>query len=221
MLTVCCVFNKSQSYDDEYVVKLRSMAERYISQSHNFYCITFENILFVDCIVPPVDLPGRWLKLALFHPDLAVLGNDVLYLDLDLIICNSLDDLLSVQGSFCAPRSRVKRIDGSPIMSSNLMRWRGNYSHVWTYFIQNQASIDTTLDDRSVIESAIQSDWTDLTAALPKNYFLHWIRDGLYRFESTQLLQQIYPECAIIDFGGIPKPHEAVAIRPFLNQLWR
>lgn len=222
MLTVCCVFDPNRFYGEEYVVKLRSMVSKHINASYNFYCVTSEYIPFVDCVQPPVKLSGRWLKFCLFHPEMAtILGDDILYLDLDTIICGSLDNLVDLPGSFLAPRSKFRAIDGSKLMLSNIMRWRGQHNHVWTYFTQNESSIDKTLDDYSIIENAIGESWIDLLDLLPRNFILDWTENGLRYFESLDDFRKTYPECAIITFNDIPKIREAAMFRSFLDQIWR
>ena len=110
MITVACV-RTGTKYSIGYVLKLAAMCARHLSQTHRFVCLTdrpgdFSGIETVD--VSPTGLRGWWAKMALF--DFTARSSDrVLYLDLDMVVCGSLDPLaaLNVEFGVCANFTRA------------------------------------------------------------------------------------------------------------------
>ena len=98
MLNVVCV-RTGQKYSPEYVYKLKSMVERHLKQEHKFYCIT-ENpvqVQGVETIPAPIQIADSWAKIGLFTAQLkkVALGDKMLFLDLDVVITGSLDNLIA------------------------------------------------------------------------------------------------------------------------------
>lgn len=99
MLTVCCV-KWGKKYPVEYVTKLEAMVKRNLSVAHEFVCFT-DDPGSVKCKARklPPGLDGWWNKIYLFKRGL--FEGRVLFLDLDVVITGSLDELVSVQSRFC------------------------------------------------------------------------------------------------------------------------
>lgn len=220
MLTVCCVYTKSAKYNEDYVIKLRSMVLRNLSKPHNFVCLTKENVPFVDCITPPEDLPGWWGKLNLFHPN-TDLGGDVLYFDLDTVILKNIDMLVDLPGTFIARRSVNTKPGMAKRMSSSIMRWRGEFSSIWTHFNNNRNRINFNLDEQSIIQNVVNDIWVDMEDILPEDFILEWMYDELNIIYEQKNLDAIYPNCAIICFGGEPKPHELANANQIVMEHWQ
>lgn len=220
MLTVCCVYAPSTVYKDDYVIKLQLMVNRHLSVPHRFVCVTDESVPFVECIAPPVTLPRWWGKLVLFHPDLDV-GDDVLYLDLDTIVLKNIDALAHIEGTFAAYRSRNIRPEQRKRLSSAIMRWRGDFSHIWTFFSNNRTKINMNLDEQSVIQAAIEDRWVDIVDVMPEDYIVEWMYDEIRFIQTPATFEKIYPNCAIICFGGSPKPHELSNGNKIVMEYWK
>lgn len=111
MITVCCFLwhdpaaqrRHVYSYGVRHVRTLRSMVARHLQQPHRFVCVTDRAGLFaVDRgietvpLAPATHLPGtRYAKLMLFRRNIAeLLGERILYLDLDTVITASIDPLV-------------------------------------------------------------------------------------------------------------------------------
>jgi hypothetical protein len=75
--------------------------------------------------LPEVRLDGalgkRWPKVGLFRPDLGGLNGMTLYLDLDIVIVDSLDRFFTYPGRFCILREWQDRHMGYG--NSSVMRW--------------------------------------------------------------------------------------------------
>lgn len=94
-LTVACVlwvgrWRKPRNYSDAWVRRLQAMVARHLSIPHRFVCLS--NVA-VPCERIPLTegWPGWWSKIELFKHDL---GARVLYLDLDVLVTGSLDEIV-------------------------------------------------------------------------------------------------------------------------------
>ena len=177
MLNVVCVLRNGgkTGYNADWVAKLQQAVSRNLSQSHRFFCMS-------DCEVPVerIELEtgdwGFWSKLQLFRPGLFT--GPTLYLDLDTVICQSIDPVL-------------ERIQNQPfvmwyeadkqIHSSAFMYWHGDHSHLWDLYKSQPLTHWTSLyatpplyGDQAIISEATQH--TLLTDHCPPKWF--HIADG-------------------------------------------
>ena len=104
MLTVACVLKEGGVYDASHVERLREMVAQALSISYRFVC------------VDDSPLPGWWAKISLFEP--GRFQGRVLYLDLDVTVTGSLDDLASFPAPFVAIRDFI-----NPGLNSSVMAW--------------------------------------------------------------------------------------------------
>lgn len=93
-LTVACVLKAGGIYDRTWVDRLRRGVVQHMNAKHRFVCLTDMD---VSCEAIPLvhGWPGWWSKMELYRLD-----GPVLYLDLDVVITGSLDDLIAAD---CAP----------------------------------------------------------------------------------------------------------------------
>lgn len=96
-------------YGPEYVNRLRAGVARHLRRPHRFVCFSDDTAgLEPDLDVfplPPLGLPAghndrRWQKLSVFRRDLADLSGTTLFLDLDLVIVDSLEPFFELPGAF-------------------------------------------------------------------------------------------------------------------------
>jgi len=88
-------------YDSSYVNRLNRMADRYITEPHRFFCYTDDPTGLDDGIeiieIPPDELlEGWWNKVGIFKRSMPYEGR-CLYLDLDTVIQNNIDDLVNYE----------------------------------------------------------------------------------------------------------------------------
>lgn len=91
-----------------YVNHLYHMVEKHLSLPHRFVCFTDDGKGVEKGVeifpLPPLDdtkvIDRGWKKLGLFADTLADLQGEALFLDLDVIILDSLDDFFKVPGKF-------------------------------------------------------------------------------------------------------------------------
>ena len=87
-------------YGPHYVNRLRNMVSRHLPRPHRFVCFTEDPTGIEKGVeifpLPPLKVPenfypSAWLKLAFFQDGLANLKGPTLFLDLDLVILDSID----------------------------------------------------------------------------------------------------------------------------------
>jgi len=97
MLNVICV-RVGQKYTPDYVYKLKNMVSRHLEEKHRFLCMTDNafQVPGIDTIMAPVPIADSWCKIGLFASNLMTVekGERCLYLDLDVVITGSLDQLI-------------------------------------------------------------------------------------------------------------------------------
>jgi len=132
MINIACVLRSGGKvgYDATWVEKLQRAVSRNLSTPHRFVCVS-------DCDVPceRIELEpigkGFWSKIQLFKPKLFV--GPVLYLDLDTVICNSLDPIIE--------RIQTQKFvmwyeADKHIHSSAFMWWQEDHSWLWDLYQQ-------------------------------------------------------------------------------------
>lgn len=105
-ITVACVWNKSATYTVEYVENLYEMVRKHCPIPFSFVCITPHNdlpdgVIRMQSPLSQKHHSGWWHKVGLFSPDLFGPSSRVLYLDLDVVITGSLEEILRADDPFC------------------------------------------------------------------------------------------------------------------------
>ena len=96
MRNVVCI-KWGDKYSAEYVNKLYGMVQRHLSLSYRFVCLT-EDSTEIDSEIETLplirtDLKHSYTKLQLFLNPLHDIRGQILFIDLDTVILNSIDDL--------------------------------------------------------------------------------------------------------------------------------
>jgi hypothetical protein len=137
-LTVACVLrtpldlnhsSKQKSYSADDVLKLKKAVSNFLTIDHDFVCLTDQYDIPVDTISLIGDTPTWWAKLELFRPSL--FNTPVLYIDLDMVICNELDSL--VKGCYGSKFLMLKD-PKEKTPGSGMMYWEGDYSYLWELY---------------------------------------------------------------------------------------
>lgn len=120
MLTVACVLRSGPEFRVEHVSALAAGVRQHLSLAYHFICLTDlvhqVSDAGIDALPLAHDWPGWWAKIELGRPGL--FEGPVLYLDLDTVICGSIDDIavdhyFTVLENFWAPHR----------IGSGLMAW--------------------------------------------------------------------------------------------------
>lgn len=132
MVTVACVeVGDYQGLGDEYVERLWSMCDTWLTEDHRLVCLTDDPSRHDCCETIPVrlGLPGWWSKIELFQP--GQFDGRVLYLDLDTVIVNSLDELVKTKGIIHLDQWGWKE----KVYGSGCMVWdAGEHQDIWERF---------------------------------------------------------------------------------------
>lgn len=141
-------------YSSEDVNNVYKMVKKNLDLPFEFYCFT-EDADGLDKDIKVIentleyDLDGVWNKLLLFKEDLMPKGIK-LYLDIDIVIQNSINNILSymhpgltkikcfwksIEYTDGTPERRDERWDMN--YNSSVMLWEDNLNHIWEHFIED------------------------------------------------------------------------------------
>lgn len=209
-LTVACVWWGTQ-YGIDYVENLLAGVKRNLTVPFDFVCITPHTEVPEGVIrmSPPLgnNSEGWWQKVGLFSPDLFGPSQRVLYLDLDVVIIGSLDEIVRSEDPFC--------------MIENFGPNKGHAAHnssvvLWTP-TEKTAEIFTKFDAGVMKELHGDQCWI-------------WrvMQDEIRDFERYQCVSFKYErhpqwhhatdDTAVVIFHGQPKPHNCGNVR--LMKVW-
>lgn len=149
MITVACV-KWGDKYSSDYVNRLEKMVAKNLTVKHKFVCIT-DDITNLECdtILPTneFELEGWWAKMFLYRP--GMLSGRVLYLDLDVVIQNNIDELVGYTDSLCGIYTKWNEVETGddyhygtlrnkrPFNSSVLTFNAEDYHWVWDHFVSD------------------------------------------------------------------------------------
>lgn len=142
-------------YGPEYVNRLYGMVRRHLTGDFNFVCLTDDATGIrpeVQCLpIPPLNLnlkpgqrDGAWKKLTTFEADLHGLRGTALFLDIDIVIVDSMDGFFSQPGDFLIIRDypRFWRSRKRIIGNSSVYRFAlGAHADVLAHFRANMAQV--------------------------------------------------------------------------------
>lgn len=218
-ITVLCV-KFGTAYTTDYVIKLRNMVARQLTVPHEFVCLTDDAtpIEGVRLIVQPNSnyQRGWWYKVHMFDPNLAVSGT-ILYFDLDVVITNRIDKLVSKNGQFYGIRDFNRKFNkGYNCLNSSVMSWfHGDHSIIWEQFSKLPSEAMRTHGDQDWIWRIAKSKITFWPDSWVLSY--KWevrdreelvVIDGKRNFASKLDEPIIADDCCVLVFHGEPKPHE-------------
>lgn len=230
MITVLCV-RFGNKYNSEYVEKLRNMVSRHLTVPYEFVCLTDSQhpIPGVKSIVRPNEGYNRgwWHKVHMFDPGLGLSGR-ILYFDLDIIIHDNIDKLVSDdKDTFWGIRDFNRKFHpGWSALNSSALSWiGGQHTELFTDFKADLTRAQKLHGDQDWIWQQAKSKikfWPDSWIQSYK-----WeIRDksevimqnGKRGFKITR--NPVIPaDCAVCVFHGDPNPHDVQD--PYVLDNWQ
>tara|TARA_B110000858_G_C17796889_1_gene472941 strand:- start:104 stop:754 length:651 start_codon:yes stop_codon:yes gene_type:complete len=203
-IDVYCV-NVGTKYGSEYVYKLKSAVEKHLKLPHKFWCITDKPELYPFSIQSD-DLPGYWNKISIFKHT-----GTCLYFDLDVIIHNNIDKLVSntyklINPVWKDPRKAKFVSDrpdiGTSLNNSSVMTW-SNETKIYEKFIKDPEYYIFKYDgdDRFLShETTFKTFDTDI---------IYSYRDGAHwQFDNTNFKYR--PEYSVALFHQKPEIHDCL-----------
>ena len=218
IVTVLCV-RFGNKYGRDYVERLRNMVSRHLTVPYEFVCLTDDQhpIDGVRSIVQPNGnyQKGWWHKVHMFDPTLPIKGR-ILYLDLDVVIHNSINKLATFHtNDFMGIHDFNRKFYANwHNLNSSVLAWNhGSQNHLWNQFKTNP---------KDAMRLAGDQDWIwKLSKDRIKFWPKEWIQSYKWEIRSREELAVIngkrqfkdvrndivvHPDCCVAVFHGDPNP---------------
>lgn len=214
MLNVVVV-QVGDKYTDEYVDRMRHMVKRHLKMDHNFIVLGNDQL----DVVPA----SWWHKIRVFSEDIP---GQILYLDLDQIILKPLDDLLD---KFDPDKLTCYRdhIDwhGCKFGSAFMYFPGGKFNKVFHNFLNLEyiERIELMIkydkiggDQRFIYDNMFHGDIEYMEDKMGYRPVLS------YKFDGLDDIQRIPDgDTYIVNFHGVPKPHQIIDKHKWISDNWR
>lgn len=135
MIHVVCL-KWGNKYGIEYVNRLYSMVKKNLTVPFEFHCLTEDSEgvrpeVLIETL-PELELHTWWYKLLIFKEGFLGFSNEdkILFLDLDIVILNSLDPLVSYSDEFCISADTTEQTYNSSVMCF----YANKYPFIWESF---------------------------------------------------------------------------------------
>jgi hypothetical protein len=219
MLNVLCL-KYGTKYSADYVNKLYNMTQRHLTVPHRFVCFT-ENSTGLNPNIEIRSLPhdssikGWWWKTFLFKADHFAKGDVNLFFDLDIVIVNNIDKLVTHPGTFLGFEDPGKIYSRTSRLNSSVMRWSsGEYSDIWQTYLTDRQQSRGLHGDQDWIWRLHQN----AIAFYPDKWIQSYkwqvrSHSELQRFGAVQKFKDVKnptidPETSILVFHGTPNPED-------------
>lgn len=202
----------------DYVNRLYGMVSRHLSLPFRFVCFTEDGDGIRDEVevqpLPELDLPigtpeRGWRKLTVFKEDFGGLSGTTLFLDLDVLIVDNIDDFFMLKGDFLIAHDKKNpsKIEGN----SSVFRFEiGQHAEILSHFeqhleaVKNQVRHEQAYLSREINKIGKLKYWQDA-----------WVPSFKYRccpswIKSWFQAPSIPKGAKIIIFHGLPNPPEAI-----------
>lgn len=226
-VTIVCV-KWGTLYNSEYVNRLYSMVKRNLTMEFDFYCITDDSTHIrseVICKPCPIDWlhnvgsnENQWYKESMFVPG-TLPERTTLYLDLDVVIVSSLDELVSQEDHlWCMTRDFLKK--DIPTFHGAVMVFNPKYWYEFFDFFQAKVKSGYKLirgNEQPLIALYHMINKYKNFKVLPNEYVWSF-KYGHLRDEVNVYNSHIYrgykpPTNGIIcSFHGFPSQHQIVEL---------
>jgi len=204
-------------YGADFVNRLYAMVSRNLTIPFRFVCFTEnEKGIHPDVVILPLpslglpdNIPERgWLKLATFKESIEGLTGTALFLDLDVVIVDNIDEFFTFEAEFalCFDEKKKAQLIGN----SSVYRFEvGKHADVLNYFLKNFDSIKTQHRNEQAYLSA-QMNAKKALKFWPREWTPSFKYHCIPKFPLNFFKEPFIPEGAkIILFHGKPEPHEA------------
>lgn len=199
--TIACILKAGGDFEERHVVRLRNALARNLTLPYEFVCLTDrpEEIPGVKSI----EILGSWNRLELFRPGLFEEGR-VIYFDLDTLILQNIDDLLSLGKGFhvLRPWDEKNRLAGLHVPA--LMAWE---SRQFGFLYQGGEG-----DDRECISRGLMAQGVQVRALQDEI-------PGIYSYKRSCVGDRLPRDARIVCFLGRPRLHECKD--SWVEEAWR
>lgn len=226
-------------FSADYVNRLHRAVTRHLSFPHRFVCLTDNTAGLNPAIetypIPqmPVDTSGPergWTKILTFSEQLYDLHGLCLFLDLDVLVMNNIDEFFTYPGDVLIIKDWLKR-DGTG--NSSVYRFEvGKHADVLNEFQRSWPDVKNQFRNEQEFISAVLNKkgalnyWPDSWCKSFKRHCMHSFPMSLIK------TPQLPDDAKILVFHGHPNPDEALAGRtgkwyramrptPWIKNYWR
>jgi hypothetical protein len=202
-------------YGAHYVNRLYHGVKNNLNRPFRFVCFTDDDAGLEEGIesfaLPPITIPAEhtvspWRKLSLFSKDLADLSGKTLFLDLDVIIVDSLDGFFDYSEDFSIIENWTQKgrgIGNSSVYCFNI----GQHAEILEYYESNQDEVFAKYSNEQIYLSLNIKDKQYWPEAWCKSFKFHAIPRGIKRL----FVEPSIPNgCKIVVFHGYPNPDQAM-----------
>ena len=221
MKNVLCI-KWGSKYSADYVNRLYNMVERHLSLSHRFICLTEDPMgLNAEIEARPLlrtDLKYSYTKFELFEKELHDITGQILFLDFDVVINNSIDNLFLFE-----PDAKFVGIQDWKIdcINASCMRFNvGDHSYIidnWYEAVRTRFTVeeyfDTSLNGKKNLYHDLNSfppavyrgdqEWTTRQLKEHNVDITYYPSDWLQSYTCGYTMNS-----KVVVFHGTPKPHE-------------
>jgi len=230
-ITVLCV-KFGNKYGMEYVERLRNMVSRHLTLPYEMVCLTDDHhsISEVRSIIQKNAgyQKGWWHKVHMFDPNLDIQGK-ILYLDLDVVVCNNLNKLAQLTGNgFYGIRDFNRKFYPSwNHLNSSVLCWtHQQHSDIWNEFNKDRYTAMRLQGDQDWIWKVAKNrikfwpnEWIQSYKWEIRSRDELVDRTGRRGFKTIRSDINPHPECAVAVFHGEPNP--ADVNDKFVVDNWR
>ena len=237
-LKVVCV-KWGNKFPADYVNRLYSMVRRNLSLPCRLVCLTDNK----EGLIPEIGIIKLqqkfeycWTKIELFRPDVFSEEDLCLYLDLDVVITDNIDDLITFEPEkrfiglydWYSPRRH-------PHYNSSVMRFYGNsHSDLYRSLVEKlgngtvrwEREFDAYLgsNDKVVLwegdrRYGSDQEWISAHVYPEKEIKAHSFPKKWIRSYKKHGRKRVPKECGIMVFHGFPKPHEVD--NDYVKECWQ
>lgn len=221
-------------YGPEYVNHLHAGVQRHLARPHRFVCFT-DDAQGLDAgievrPIPDLGLPEgqrdlRWRKLGVFSEKLADLSGTTLFLDLDLVIVDTIDPFFELPGRFLIirdddlfRRKPLRRLNPArdrflhSVGNSSVFRFEiGAQRYILDAYVADPKGAAARYEISQQFQSAQLAAHGDL-AYWPRGWCVSFKNDCVPRgLASFRRDPQVPPGAKMVVFAGSPKMSEVLA----------
>ena len=212
-------------YPPSYVNRLYGMVQRNLSIKHRFICFTdntdglsqkVESMPLPELGVSiPVNVPGKWRKTALWQKNLFGLQGIAVFIDLDSVIVDKIDDFFTLgkPNDVILTRNWLKPFRN--LGQTTLFRFPvGEHSYIHEDFIKEPQAI---ADSHQFEQHYVTSQIKDSRSPQPLLFWPEkWVRHYRVHCLGNNYLRRYFqpaklpPGSRVIAFPGVPNPEESM-----------
>lgn len=225
-MNIACVYKSGGDYGPEYVAAFSAGLTEYFAVNYKLFCLTdrpHEIERYAEPIELRHDLPGWWSKIELFNQR-AFRDDRVLYLDLDVMIIDEINDFVELCVSSTMPLM-LRSVDplgkANDWPSTSIMCWDGNsLKKVYSAFfaLGPQQVMEQTMNGPTG-RAGQRTDQGFIRKVANPAKFQDYLPDKYIQFKTDYMNDGvIWPEAHIMNWTGHPRIHNMK--NGHLKHLW-